>query len=192
MAEKKKKFKRKQLYIKKDFQLRFIVKFCIIVLLGSVLSTALVYYFSSDTLTSTFHNSRLALRTTSEVILPAIIYTNLITLAVISLAAVSVTLYISHKIAGPLYRFETDLELIAKGDLTKRIRLRKEDQLKDLANSLNTFVDTMHDRMAEIQTQVEETFDAVMRVAPESEAMRKVVGLRDMACRDIITEATKK
>lgn len=182
-----KKFRRKQLFIKKDFQFRFILKFCVIVLAGSVLSTALVYYFSSGTLTSTYHNSRLAIRTTSEVILPAIIYTNLITLAVISAAAIMVTLYISHKIAGPLYRFEKDLEEVSKGDLTKRIRLRKKDQLTDLAESLNTFIGGIHDTMAEVQERVQETFEAAMRADVEDGVMRKIAGLRDVVCRDCRT-----
>ena len=152
-------FKRKQLYIKKDFQFKFIIKFCIIVLAGSALSTVLLYLFSRDTVTSTFYNSRLSIKTTSEVILPAIIYTNLVTLAIISVAAIMITLYISHKIAGPIYRFEQDFRQIADGDLTKVIRLRQKDQLTELATVLNDFVGGVRGKVESLQSQIGDVAD---------------------------------
>jgi len=49
--------------------------------------------------------------------------------------------FISHKIAGPLYRFEKDIKSLAKdGDLTRIFRLRKRDEMQELAEALNTMV----------------------------------------------------
>lgn len=49
--------------------------------------------------------------------------------------------FISHKIAGPLYRFEKDVRGLAKdGDLTRIFRLRKRDEMQELAEALNTMV----------------------------------------------------
>ena len=73
-------FRRRHYFINKDFQLRFILKFCLLILCGVLVSTGLLFLFSQDTLTSTYEQSRLVIKNTSLAILPAAVYTNLITL----------------------------------------------------------------------------------------------------------------
>ncbi len=148
-------YQRKTHLIKKEFQIKFIVKFCMIVLSGVILSTALLFFFSQDTLTSSFDHSKLVIRKTGSAILPAVIYTNLITLGVVSIITIFVTLYISHKIAGPMFRFEKEIKTIAQGDLCKKIVLRKQDQVKEMADSLNQMVNSLHDKVFEIYLEIE-------------------------------------
>ncbi len=50
------------------------------------------------------------------------------------------TMYLSHRVAGPVFRIETDLAEISQGDLTRRIILRQTDELKKLAAQLNRFI----------------------------------------------------
>ena len=47
------------------------------------------------------------------------------------------SIFLSHKIAGPIYRLETDIEELSKGNLRKRVRLRKGDELKTIADQIN-------------------------------------------------------
>ena len=155
MSQQERTYKRRQYFIKKDFQFKFILKFCLIVLIGTILSTGLLFLFSQGTLTSSFQQSRLVIKNTSLAILPAVIYTNLITLGLITLATIVVTLFVSHKIAGPLFRFEKELKEIEKGDLTKSIRLRKKDQTTDMADSLNKMTAGLHEKVLDIRTGVE-------------------------------------
>jgi methyl-accepting chemotaxis protein len=157
MARKKFGAQRRILYIKKDFQFRFILKFCLLVLVGGMISTGVLAYFSKGTLTSSFENSRLMIQKTSLAILPQVVYTNLITLVLISAATIAVTMLVSHKLAGPLFRFEADLKVIGEGDLTKVVRLRKEDQLKDMVQSLNNMTTSLHDKVSDIRNGVQET-----------------------------------
>lgn len=46
-------------------------------------------------------------------------------------------LFFSHYIAGPLYRFERTLEEMRGGNLTVSVKLRKNDELKDVGDSFN-------------------------------------------------------
>lgn len=147
-------YQRKKHLIKKDFQIRFIIKFCLIVLAGVILSTALLFFFSQGTLTSSFDDSRLVIRKTGIAILPAVIYTNLITLGVVSLIVIFVTLYISHKIAGPMFRFEKEIQIIAQGNLSSMIVLRKKDQVKEMADSLNQMTKSLNKKISEIHREV--------------------------------------
>ena len=49
---------------------------------------------------------------------------------------------ISHRFAGPLERLRRDVENISKsGDYARRLRIRKEDDLKPLADSINRLLD---------------------------------------------------
>jgi len=160
MSQNKHPYKRTHYFIKKEFQFKFILRFCLIILAGVVISTSLVFLFSQGTLTSSFHQSRLVIKNTAVAILPAVIYTNLITLGLISMAAIVVTLFVSHKIAGPLFRFEKEIKEIGQGDLTKKMGLRKKDQITDMADSLNKMTASLHEKVLDIQTRVEHLIES--------------------------------
>jgi signal transduction histidine kinase len=49
----------------------------------------------------------------------------------------------SHRIAGPIYRFEQTLDKLIKGEDTEYIQLRKGDELKGLAVRLNELIGTL-------------------------------------------------
>ena len=146
--------KRRRYFINKEFQLKFIVRFCLLILIGVIISTGLLFLFTHGTLTSSFRDSRLVIESTASAIAPAVIYTNLITLGLISLAALAVTLIVSHKIAGPVYRFEKEMREIGGGDLTKKVKLREKDQLKGMVESLNNMIASLKGKVLAIQSDV--------------------------------------
>ena len=145
---------RRIVYIHKTFQRNFIMKFCLIALASMLLASLLLYFFSKDTMTATYRYHHLAIQRTGEVLLPALIITNLIVLLGLIAATVLVTLYVSHKIGGPLYRLNKRLESIAQGDLTMQIRLRHHDQLTDFASAINTMTEALKGKVLEIQREV--------------------------------------
>ena len=50
------------------------------------------------------------------------------------------TVFFSHKLAGPLYRFEKACHNVIGGDYTERIALRKGDEMQNLAGLFNEMV----------------------------------------------------
>ncbi len=178
MSQKKEIYHRRNYFVKKDFQIRFILKFCGIVLTGAVISTGLLFLFSQDTLTSSFQHSRLVIMDTGTAILPAVIYTNLITLGLITAAVIVVTLLASHRIAGPVFRFEKELKEIGQGNLTKKIALRKEDQLKDVAVALNDMVSGLRDRVRDIDAGVEQVTEYALRIKASDDLIEQLNELR--------------
>ncbi|MBM3253725.1 MAG: methyl-accepting chemotaxis protein [Candidatus Omnitrophica bacterium] len=46
------------------------------------------------------------------------------------------SIFLTHKIAGPLYRFEKNVKAISDGDLSVRFNIRRGDDLKELADKL--------------------------------------------------------
>jgi methyl-accepting chemotaxis protein len=57
-------------------------------------------------------------------------------------------LILSHRLAGPIYRLERDLEDIAKGNFSIRIKFRKKDELKSIAEGINRILDEMEKKFA--------------------------------------------
>jgi methyl-accepting chemotaxis protein len=156
MGESGQGYKRKTHLIKKDFQIRFILKFCLLLFLGALLSTGLLLLLSQDSLTSSFQSSRLTIKNTGLAILPSVIYTNLVTFGLVTLGTIGVTLFFSHKIAGPLHRIEKELKHIGNGDLTKTIMLRGKDQIGTLAGCVNDMTADLRAKVLDIQNDVKE------------------------------------
>lgn len=142
---------RRNYFIKKGFQLDFAVKFIFLLLLEAVLIAGLFIYVSGNTLTTGYADSVLTIDRTSDFFLLPMAMIILITVVGITIAGMIVFILLSHRIAGPLYRFEKDLESIGYGDLSKRINLRKTDQLVDIKESLNALISTLDERIIRIK-----------------------------------------
>ena len=56
---------------------------------------------------------------------------------------VASSIVFSHRIAGPVYRFEQTLDKLIKGEDAEYIQLRKGDELKGLAGRLNELIHTL-------------------------------------------------
>ena len=152
-------YKRKHFFVKKGYQFKFILKFCLIVLAGTGISSGLLFLFSQGTLTSSFQNSRLVIKNTALAIMPSVIYVNVVTLVLILFATIVIVLFISHKISGPMFRFEKELKEIGRGDLTKRFKLREKDQITDMALSLNSMTLSLHDKLHAIQDELKQIIE---------------------------------
>jgi methyl-accepting chemotaxis protein len=69
------------------------------------------------------------LRTLTNVMVVSVIFSWVV--------AFGATVFFSHMIAGPVYRLEKALARVKEGDLSVSVRLRRFDELKDLAGMLN-------------------------------------------------------
>jgi len=147
---------RRQYYIKKDFQTRFIIRFILVLIIGGVISVGLTYLTTRGTLTTSYVDARLVIQDTPLAILPSVVLTTLITIVVVGVIVGIVTLLVSHKIAGPMFRFEKDIERIAGGDLKSHIHLRREDQFQEMVKTLNAMIDSLNSKVSEIRQEVAE------------------------------------
>lgn len=163
--------RRKNYYIKKKFQRDFILKFLILVVAGVFISGAIIYLLSRGTLTTTFDNSRLAIRNTADYMLPVVLLSSAAVMIIIGFAAIIMTLFISHKIAGPLYRIGKDVDELAGGNLNVRFVLRGGDEIKELAHKLD---------------------DMALSFSSRALAIKKALGSLESSLKDISPETKKK
>ena len=143
--------KRKVYFIEKSFQTRFILRFCIIVALGGLLTIGIVYLLAMQSTTVSFVNSRVVVKTTAEFILPLLIQTVLVVMIFVSIAAVALTLFISHKMSGPLYRFKEVMDAVGEGDYLSDFKIREADQLQAFASTFNEMVRKMRSQINTIK-----------------------------------------
>lgn len=152
--------KRRQYFIQKSFQSKFILKFCMVLLIGIIISIGLLYLFSENTLTSSFEHSRLVIKNTASAILPNVFLSHSIAFVLIALLTIAVTLLISHKLAGPLFRFQKELKEIGNGDLSNVVKMRKDDQVKAIADSLDQMRANLQKKILDIKLEVAQIIES--------------------------------
>jgi len=147
----KREDRRRVYFIEKKFQIRFILKFCTLVITGSLLVGALMYFLSQRSATVVFENTRATVKSTADFLLPLLIQTIIVVSVIVAISTAILTFFISHKIAGPLYRLKKELNAVGFGQLAGPFSLRKDDQLQDVANSMSEMVKVLRDRILNLR-----------------------------------------
>ena len=129
--------RRRNYFIDRSFQSKFIIKFCLIVIAASLVTGALTYYFNTGTTTVAFENLKVVVKSTADFILPTIFFIIIIVTVLVGIAAIIVTLFTSHKIAGPLYRLKAELEKMKSGNFSSPIYVRTGDQLQKIVSEFD-------------------------------------------------------
>ncbi|MFH0840055.1 MAG: hypothetical protein V1883_03460 [Candidatus Omnitrophota bacterium] len=66
----------------------------------------------------------------------------LVSIPILFVMLISVGIFLSRKLAGPIERLERELETIIAGNLmSRRLKLRKDDELKPMVDSVNLLLE---------------------------------------------------
>jgi methyl-accepting chemotaxis protein len=60
------------------------------------------------------------------------------------------SIFMSHRVFGPLVRVYREATLVGQGDLTRRLRFRRNDHLLELRDTLNEMIDRLDRQMSEV------------------------------------------
>ena len=161
--------RRRNYFIKKEFQARFISRFVIPVILTALISALVVYYFSNQSVTTVFENSRLVIKPGTEFIMPGLILSTLVSVILVGIATMFVMFFISHRIAGPLHKVERSLKKMGNGDLSFDVYFRRRDEIKKLAETFNVASQRLNALVGDVKLQTGELNSAVneMRTLPQ-------------------------
>ena len=58
-----------------------------------------------------------------------------------------IAIYLSHRVAGPLYRLKQSMQQVGAGDLSILIKFRATDELQDLKDEFNEMVNNLRERV---------------------------------------------
>jgi len=172
--------RRKNYYIKKDFQRNFILKFCALAGIGSAMSGAIIYAMSLSTVTTTFENSKLVIKSTADFILPSVLLSSFVFIILVGVASIAITLFTSHRIAGPLYRMEKDIREIAAGNLRQEFALRVGDEIRPMAEALNEMSGFLKDRLSIMKVLIAdlETYERSAGLGLPPDIKKKIEALK--------------
>ena len=134
MAEQRKHI-RKRYLLKKRFQLGLTLKVFIALLAVALIVGWTIYYSIWSTVLSEFGQEKLVL------LHRAITGKLIFRLALIMVAVFILSVFVSHKMAGPIFKFEKTLRQLNQGDEVEKIKLRRGDSFKELASEINTLID---------------------------------------------------
>ena len=133
------KYRRKTYLIKSGLQFRYMGIIVIAMLLVAVFVGWVTYYTTWNTIANTPDLTLNGLSGIFETVNKTLVQWVFIFIAIIALLSI----FVSHRIAGPVYRLEETTKLIASGDLTHRVHLRQGDELMDLQDAFNTMSDSL-------------------------------------------------
>jgi methyl-accepting chemotaxis protein len=160
MAADAQKFQRRTVLIKRSLQLKYIGMVFLSVLLASLIVGGDIYYTMARMILA--DNPSLG---------PKVTQFNTIILVKLSLYLVLmllISLYVSHRFAGPIYRFEKSAQIVSSGDLTHRVSLRTGDELLELQEEFNGM-------LASLQALVQKDRNLAARLSEKvSAALRKL------------------
>lgn len=180
-------YKRKNYFINRVFQSEFILKFCGLVIIGSAVFGIILYLFSKHTLTTSFENSRLVIKSTADYIFPGLLFGGLIVSIFTALAASVVVVLMTHRIAGPMYRFEKYINEIGSGRFCSDLKIRKKDQFQNVAGSLNKMTQDLKLGLIEVN-EVSEKLDKLIGQLSDSSS-REILLKEDI--KRIVSELKK-
>ncbi|NNN06827.1 MAG: methyl-accepting chemotaxis protein [Elusimicrobia bacterium] len=125
-------FQRKTVLVKRSLQLRYIAMVFLSVLAASLIVGGDVYYSLARVMTTECPVAISGLTRFNDVLAVKVaLYLGLMLV---------VSLYVSHRFAGPIYRFEKSAQTVGAGDLTHRVSLRTGDELLELQEEFNGMV----------------------------------------------------
>jgi len=123
-------------FLKKDMQGKYVFSSFIAIYGFCFVFAVLLGLFISDTMTITYEDYNLQVGATPIILLKRFFAANWLLLVIGGLVLIVLTLFFTHRIAGPIYRFEQYTDSMLNGQLGKPIQLRKNDEAMELAEKL--------------------------------------------------------
>ncbi|MBL7157364.1 MAG: hypothetical protein ISS92_04265 [Candidatus Omnitrophica bacterium] len=131
----KRLYKRTRYIVKAKFQMKYVGLLLLVALASAAISGYTIYYNSwvllGEKLANVYPQGRLM------EIFKSVNIKLAVSMVFVSMLCIGIGILVSHKIAGPVYRMIRFLDDLTAGDYSKRLVLRRKDELKDLAEAIN-------------------------------------------------------
>jgi len=126
---------RKKYIVKKELQLRLFLELVIFMLFVAMLVILTEYLTVYRTLINELSGEKVTL-------LRSLVFQKLLVRFLLTaFAIVIISVFLTHKIAGPIFVFQRAIKQMSEGQEVRTIRLRKHDKLNDFAADLNKLID---------------------------------------------------
>lgn len=145
-----KRYIRRKFFINTVFQSKLAFGYLLFVVSGIIVITLLVTLFSSSLLNPSTTNLTQDPENSALNILYSVLGAHWLYLLIGAVITGFTAIMLTHRVAGPLFRFEKALEVMKRGDFSDTIVLRERDEGKDLAKKINEFNQIISNQLSQI------------------------------------------
>lgn len=174
-------YKRKNYFIKKDFQGKFILSYFLNVVIGSIVFAIILSIFSANTLTIIYDNASLQIGATPVILLKKIIIAHWLLIICGGILIVAGSMLFTHRVAGPIFKFEKALDEMIEGNFSFNVHLRSKDEAKELQEKINDLTNMLSLRLNRIKNLAEEMAIAIDSLSRKAETPQS----RELAVADL-------
>lgn len=171
----KRSWKRTNYFIKKDLQGKYMLGNFIFGVAGLLIFLLIFSYLTHNTL-NIADDCSVYIGSTPMDLFGRLVSTYWIFILLGGLAGVVISMFFSHRLAGPLFRFERTVEEMLKGNFSITIRLRKKDEGKELAAMINKFNERFSgdvDRLRAITNDMDNNIASALQAFEDDEQARQ-------------------
>lgn len=142
-------YKRRKYFINKEVQGKFITKFVIASILGTLTAIALLNYLAYRKLDAVLFSMKLP-QHHGAILENEMLYANGTAIIFIIFAFIITAKKIVNRINGPVKKLCSDLDRISLGNLRDRIRLREKDEFRDFGEEVDEMRKKLHQKFTAI------------------------------------------
>ena len=129
----------------------FLLKAGLICACGTLLLCVLLYYLADEELGRSFYSVHFRIRNTWRILLPAVLISGGISFFLTLGAIILLAIRESHRLGGPIYKFNTLFSRLEAGNFGTDFTFRKGDLLFGLGESYRAALRTNQERIAPLQ-----------------------------------------
>jgi len=148
---------------------RFIFRYFLLSFAGVIIFALVFSFLSQDHLTIAYDGQHLQVGKTPLILLSELVEAHWIFLITVGLFIALVSMLLTHRIAGPLYRFERTFEAMCERNLDWTVVLRTKDEAKETAGKLNAANNVLNTDLREILARSEH-LDVLLENMQEGDA----------------------
>jgi hypothetical protein len=123
---------------------------------GIILLCALLYYLADEQLGRSFYSIHQRLRNTWQILLPAVLVSGGLSFLVTIGTTVFLALRESHRLGGPIFKFNKLFKELESGVLHTDFRFRNGDLLFDMGENYRAALQANRERILELRKATEE------------------------------------
>jgi len=141
---------RKNYFIKPGFQTKLTIIILLIVVIVANIVGGIIYGILSGSTVIEQLAKIFEVENQKDLLLPVVLFAEIIAVLLVTFIGV----FVSHTMAGPVYRFEKVLEDVANGELDSHVHLRTSDEFHEMEHSINTLIASLNSKFTDIKTNL--------------------------------------
>jgi nitrate/nitrite-specific signal transduction histidine kinase len=172
--------RRKTMLIDRAFQFKLIIKFVALIVFIMILFSFFIYLFMYSEIDSNLHTFRISHKNMKDMLFPVVITISALNILVASLIISLFMLYASHKLAGPLYRFNQALIDMSNRNFNTMTKLRDGDQFYACSISLEKMSSALSGDLQKIKDKVEKLKHDIDKKANKTSLQKSIKELESI------------